>query len=87
LTVWRRIGANVRATREACGLSQEALGALCKLPEAEVAAIERGERDPGVLDLIKIATALRTTPAALMRGIRWELGGLRFDVDPPTASA
>ncbi len=85
LNVWERIGANIHAAREVCGFTWEALGARSQLRGAQIAAIERGEVELNVVTLIQIATALRTTPLALLRGVRWDLNRLRLDVEPPGA--
>jgi transcriptional regulator with XRE-family HTH domain len=57
--VLRRLGIRIRALREQSNISQEALGHLAKLHRTYVGAIERGERNPSVLSLKKIADALK----------------------------
>ena len=52
------MGAAVRAARHEVGLSQEALALKSGLDRTYVGGVERGERNPTVLSLSKIAQAL-----------------------------
>lgn len=54
-----RLGHRIRQLREQAGISQENLGFLSGLHRTYVGAIERGERNPSVLSLKKIADALK----------------------------
>ena len=54
-----RLGRRIRKLREQAGISQENLGFLSGLHRTYVGAIERGERNPSVLSLKKIADALK----------------------------
>ena len=65
-----QLGRKVRKRRQALGLSQEALAEKADLHWTYVGGIERGERNLGLLNLVKIARALGTTPARLLEGIR-----------------
>ena len=60
------LGDRVRDRRAELKLTQEELGRKCGLHRTFVGSVERGERNVAVLSLRKIATALRTTPAALL---------------------
>ncbi len=62
----RQIGDRVRERRAAMNLTQAQLGQQCGLHRTFIGSVERGERNVAVLSLRKIATALRTTPAALL---------------------
>jgi transcriptional regulator with XRE-family HTH domain len=53
------VGAQVRAVREARGLSLRALARICELSPNTVSLIERGITSPSVSTLQRLATALR----------------------------
>lgn len=57
---------NVRRARLAKGLSQEDLAERADLHRNYVGGVERGERNISVDNMERIATALRTTIAALL---------------------
>jgi XRE family transcriptional regulator, regulator of sulfur utilization len=59
--ILQRLGLRIRTLREQRGISQERLGLLSGLHRTYVGAIERGERNPSVLSLEKIANALNVT--------------------------
>ena len=65
-----RVGARIRQVREGLGLSQEGLADLSGLHRTYIGGVERGERNLGVLNLIRIARALTTNPAALLADIK-----------------
>jgi transcriptional regulator with XRE-family HTH domain len=56
--ILQTLGSKVRSLREQAKISQEELGHLSGLHRTYVGAIERGERNPSVLSLQKIADAL-----------------------------
>lgn len=60
-----RVGANVRRLRKAKGLSQEALAHEAGMAMRYLAGIERGEENPSLAFLVKLAEALNVGPAAL----------------------
>ncbi|MBM3526866.1 MAG: helix-turn-helix transcriptional regulator [Alphaproteobacteria bacterium] len=62
----QRFGARVRAEREGLGISQEELADRAGLHRTYLGGVERGERNLGVLNLIKIARALHVDPSALL---------------------
>ena len=55
----KRVGLNIRRTRENAGLSQERLAALADLHRAYIGQIERSEKNIGLKNLEKIAKALK----------------------------
>lgn len=59
----------VRAARDASGLAQDQVARDASLDRTMVGMIERGETNPSVVTLLKLARALGTTPAALLDGI------------------
>lgn len=61
-----RFGRNVRAARTAKGLSQEGFADLCNLDRSYIGGVERGDRNVGIDNIERIATALATTAASLM---------------------
>ena len=62
-------GANVRRRRELVGLSQEDLSELCELHRTYIGAIERGERNLGLINIVRIADALSVAPSEFLQGI------------------
>lgn len=63
-------GSAIRAERERIGISQEELAHLCELHRTYIGSIERGERNVGLLNVVRIARALRVTPSHLLRGVQ-----------------
>jgi transcriptional regulator with XRE-family HTH domain len=64
-----KIGKTIRRLRLAKGWTQEELADYAKLHPTYVGGIERGERNVGLDNLIKIARALRQHPGALFSGL------------------
>ena len=62
-----QFGVNLRAERQRCGLSQEALAHLSGLHRTFVGSVERGERNISFDNIVKLAKALGVEPADLMR--------------------
>jgi transcriptional regulator with XRE-family HTH domain len=59
------VGRNVRNLRKARGLTQEALAHAAEIDTRYVGGIERGEENPTVAVLARIASVLDIEPAAL----------------------
>jgi transcriptional regulator with XRE-family HTH domain len=64
-----RFGKTIRRLRLAKGWTQEQLAEHANLHPTYVGGIERGERNVGLENIIKIARALGVSPAALFGGI------------------
>ena len=69
----RRLGAVVRARRRSLGLSQERLAERAGLHVNYVGGIERGERNLGFLNLVRLAESLDLRMSDLM---------VRFETEP-----
>ena len=66
----RLLGDNLRALREATGKSQDALANDSGLHRTYVGAVERGERNPTYITLVKYASGLELSVADLVKGLR-----------------
>ncbi len=60
-------GKAVRRIREQKGLSQEALADLSHLHRTYIGGIERGERNVGLLNLLRLSKALKVLPGELLQ--------------------
>ena len=63
------LGQRVRELRVAKGLSQEKLAELAKLHRNYIGSIERGQKNAGVISIVKLAHALSEKPSALLNTI------------------
>lgn len=63
-------GANLLLAREGLGLSQQALGAGAEVDAAAISLYERGQREPNLRTILKLARTLGTSPARLLRHVR-----------------
>jgi transcriptional regulator with XRE-family HTH domain len=64
-----RFGRAVRQKRHKLGASQEAFADLCGLDRTYIGGIERGERNVALVNIEKVAKALRLSLAELFRGV------------------
>jgi transcriptional regulator with XRE-family HTH domain len=78
-----RFSVNLRRARQDAGISQEELAKRCEIHRTEVSLLERGGREPRLGTMVKLATALGTTPEALCSGIAWNPQAREFRVDNP----
>lgn len=62
-------GLRVRQHREARGLTQEQLAEKADLDRTYISDIERGSRNPGIKNVIRIARALGIPTAKLLEGV------------------
>lgn len=56
-----RLGRRMRYLRLKAGLSQEHLADSCGLDRTYIGGIERGERNPSLKNILKLASALNVT--------------------------
>ena len=62
-------GKRVRELRMERGFSQERLAELSDLRRNYIGGVERGERNIGLLNIVRLAHALRVTPMQLVEPI------------------
>jgi transcriptional regulator with XRE-family HTH domain len=61
----KRFGKNVQRYRKEAGLTQERLGELTGLDRGYISGVERGVRNPAIVNIEKIAKALKVRAAKL----------------------
>lgn len=59
----------LRERRRKLGVSQEAFADLCELDRTYVGGIERGERNVALVNIEKLARALKISLSELFRGV------------------
>lgn len=64
----RAFGERVRVLRAAAGLSQEQLAERSGLHRTYVSSLERGQRNVGLENILRLATALGVAPSAFFPG-------------------
>lgn len=64
-----RFGEQVRALREQREWTQEQLAEKADLDQTYVSGIERGIRNPTIISVVKLASALKATVSDLCEGI------------------
>lgn len=65
----KKLGENIRARRQELDLSQERLAEQAGLHRTYVGAVERGERNVSLNNIVALAKALRFSPSELLRGV------------------
>ncbi len=66
----QQFAANLRRHRQAAGLSQEALAAICDLHRTEISLLERCKRSPRLETIVILSRGLElASPAQLLEGI------------------
>jgi transcriptional regulator with XRE-family HTH domain len=68
-----RFGMRVRRLRQMARLSQEELASKIGIHRTYIGGIERGERNLGLMNILRIADALEISPASLFKGIERQL--------------
>jgi transcriptional regulator with XRE-family HTH domain len=64
-----RFGKALRQRRNKLGVSQEAFADMCELDRSYIGGIERGERNVALVNIEKIAKALRISVSELFKGV------------------
>ncbi|MGN0467757.1 MAG: helix-turn-helix domain-containing protein [Acutalibacteraceae bacterium] len=62
-------GKRIKSYRQKNRLSQEKLAELCGLHTTYIGQLERGEKNPSLLSIIKISNALNISSEELIRGL------------------
>jgi transcriptional regulator with XRE-family HTH domain len=65
-----QLGRRIRSMREERGISQEALADLADIHRNYISQIEGGKRNLSFYNVVKLARALRISPAKLVETIR-----------------
>ncbi|MGO9457111.1 MAG: helix-turn-helix domain-containing protein [Acidimicrobiales bacterium] len=76
---FRELGERIRVRRLELGVSQEDLGDLAGLHRTYIGHLERGEINPSLLNVLRVAAALNVDAGELVRGLAQGIG------DPRTA--
>lgn len=79
-----RFAVNLRRAREVAGISQEELAERCEVHRTEISLLERGGREPRLGTMVKLATALGTTPEDPCAGIAWDAKARDYKIDNPS---
>lgn len=66
MNYFKILGDNIRSLRLKKSLTQEQLSEICNLHRTYIGAIERGDRNVSLKNIIIIATALSVTPDYLL---------------------
>jgi len=62
----KRLGTAIRDNRKELGYSQEAFASYCGVHRTYMGAVERGERNISLMNIIRIADALNIKPSELL---------------------
>jgi transcriptional regulator with XRE-family HTH domain len=68
-TILEKFGDRVRTLRGDAGISQEKLAELSGLHRTYISGVERGERNPSLTSISRIAKALKVSLSELMEGV------------------
>jgi transcriptional regulator with XRE-family HTH domain len=69
MEIVERFADNLRAERQARGMTQEALADAAELHRTHISLLEKAKRDPKLSTIVKLAHGLGTTPIQLLRGV------------------
>lgn len=62
-------GQGIRARREALGISQEKLAEQCGFDRTYISMLERGTRNPSLLNVVKLAKGLGASVSDLTKAL------------------
>lgn len=65
----KKLGERIRSFRKQVGWSQEELAEACGLHRTYVGAVERGERNVSLINIVQFARALQVKPSDLVENI------------------
>lgn len=68
-TILKKFGDNARDLRKSRNLSQENLAEKAGLDSTYISGIERGVRNPSLVAIVQLMTALEATPEQLFGGL------------------
>jgi len=68
-TYLKKVGLNIRQVRKEKGMSQESLALAADLDRSYVGGVERGERNISIVNLKKIADALKVPASQLLKNL------------------
>lgn len=71
----QKLGTQIRNLRSARGFSQESFADACGLDRTYIGGVERGERNLGFKNLLRIADALDVEPSELLANVSARSGG------------
>jgi len=66
----REFGTRIRALRKELALSQEELGEVAGLHRTYIGHLERGEVNPSLINILRVAKALKVDPSDLVSGLK-----------------
>jgi transcriptional regulator with XRE-family HTH domain len=62
----RLFGESIRRERKLLGVSQEGFAELCDVHRTYIGQVERGEKNISLINILRIAKALRKKPSSLL---------------------
>lgn len=68
--VLEELGSAIREKRIKLGLSQEGLAHKCNFDRTYISMLERGKRNPSLINIIRLAAGLEMTVSQLTSGIK-----------------
>jgi len=66
----REFGSRIRAIRKELAMSQEELGDVAGLHRTYIGHLERGEVNPSLINILRVAKALKVDPSSLVSGLK-----------------